>query len=360
MYTASYNHFEAVYHIDMPNNKLMMPPHFDPDKVGEVWKVAYQNRAEEAANWAKQYNIQPAANDSFRICLVAVDVQNTFCIPDFELFVGGRSGTGAVDDNQRLCEFIYRNLSEITQIVPTMDTHQAIQIFHSIFLVNENGEHPAPFTLISEEEIHKGMWKINPDICKSLKIDESYGKRHLLHYTKALKKGAKYDLTVWPYHAMLGGIGHALVSAVEEAIFFHGIARQSQPNVQIKGNNPFTEHYSVLGPEVMEDPDRKQIAERNTAFIKQLLEFDAVLIAGQAKSHCVAWTIDDLLEDLKNKDIQLAKKVYLLEDCTSPVVVPGVFDYTDQADEAFKRFSDAGMHVVRSTDPMASWPGIEG
>jgi nicotinamidase-related amidase len=88
------------------------------------------------------------------------------------------------------------------------------------------------------------------------------------------------------------------------------------------------------------------------------LEFDAVVIAGQAKSHCVAWTIDDLLQDVLAKDRRLVEKVYLLEDCTSPVVVPGVIDYTVQADAAFQRFSDAGMHLVRSTDPIAGWPGI--
>jgi nicotinamidase-related amidase len=79
-----------------------------------------------------------------------------------------------------------------------------------------------------------------------------------------------------------------------------------------------------------------------------------VIVAGQAKSHCVAWTIDDLLEE----EQRLAEKVYLLEDCSSPVVVPGVVDYTDEADAAFERFAAAGMNVVRSTDPMADWPGI--
>jgi nicotinamidase-related amidase len=54
----------------------------------------------------------------------------------------------------------------------------------------------------------------------------------------------------------------------------------------------------------------------------------------------------------------MAEKVYLLEDGSSPVVIPGVVDYTDQAAAAFQRYSDAGMHVVRSTDPVASWPGI--
>jgi nicotinamidase-related amidase len=337
---------------------LAIPPHFDPPKVGQVWRVPYQERAAQARAWAKKHGVRAAAEDRFKICLVVVDVQNTFCVPEFELYVGGRSGTGAVDDNRRLCEFIYRNLGVITQIAPTMDTHQAIQIFHSIFLVNEKGEHPAPYTLVSDEDVQKGRWKFNPAIARSLQIEPSYGQQHLKYYAKTLKKRGKYELTIWPYHAMLGGIGHALVSAVEEAIFFHSIARYSQPDFQIKGDNPLTEHYSVLGPEVLEDSEGKPIAKKNDAFVQKLLSFDAVIIAGQAKSHCVAWTIDDLLEGVRARDERLARKVYLLEDCSSPVVVPGVVDYTEQADASFQRFADAGMHVVRSTQPMESWPGI--
>lgn len=340
------------------SGELPIPPHFTPERVREVWRVPYEQRAREAAGWARHYEIRLAADDRYTICLVLVDVQNTFCIPGFELFVGGRSGTGAVDDNRRLCEFIYRNLGLITQICPTMDTHQAMQIFHAAYLVDDRGEHPAPFTSITEEDVRTGRWRFNAAVGPSLQIDEGYGQRHLLHYTRKLKESGKYDLTVWPYHAMLGGIGHALVPAVEEAVFFHAIARYSQPDVHVKGQNPLTEHYSVLGPEVVEGPEGAQIAQKSDKFFQKLLAFDAVVIAGQAKSHCVAWTIDDLLGEVLARDRRLVEKVYLIEDCTSAVVMPGVVDYTDQADAAFQRFADAGMHVVRSTDPVASWPGI--
>lgn len=342
----------------MARNEPSIPHHFDPDKMDKVWKVFYQERAEDARKWASQHKIKAAFEDKFRICLLLVDVQNTFCIPEFELFVGGRSGKAAVDDNRRLCKFIYRNLDVITQICPTMDTHQPVQIFHSIFLINEKGEHPAPFTPISMEDVENGVWKFNPDVAQTLNIDEVYGQKFLHHYTQKLKEGNKYDLSIWPYHAMLGGIGHALVSAVEEAIFFHSIARYALPDFQVKGSNPFTENYSVLSPEVLENADGDQIAEKNTRFIEKLLEFDAVVIAGQAKSHCVAWTIEDLLSEIAVTDSNLAQKVYLLEDCTSPVVIPGVVDYTDQADAAFQRFYDSGMKVYRSTDPLESWAGI--
>ena len=50
--------------------------------------------------------------------------------------------------------------------------------------------------------------------------------------------------------------------------------------------------------------------------------------------------------------------MYLLEDCTSAVVVPGEVDYTEEADAAFARFAEAGMHVVRSDTPIEEWPGI--
>lgn len=337
---------------------LPIPSHFDPKKVGEVWRVPYQERALEAEKWAREHHIPPAVKDRFRICLLLVDLQNTFCTPGFELYVGGRSGTGAIDDNRRLCAFIYRNLSLITEICPTLDTHQAMQIFHGIFLINDKGEHPSPFTLISVEEVERGVWKFNPALSDSLGISSKDGQGYLLHYTRQLRAGGKYDLTIWPYHAMLGGIGHALVSSVEEAVFFHTMSRWYRTDFQIKGDNPLTENYSVLSPEVMTDADAKPMAQKNTRLIQKLLQWDAVVIAGQAKSHCVAWTIDDLLEDISVRDQPLAEKVYLLEDCTSPVVIPGVIDYTDQGDAAFRKFADAGMHVVRSTEPIENWPGL--
>ncbi len=340
-------------------NPRPIPSFFAPAKVGEVWRVKYQELADKANEWRIRHGLKPAATDSPRICLMPIDCQNTFCIQGFELFVGGRSGKGAVEDNVRLCEFIYRNLEVITEIDPTMDTHTAMQIFHTIFWVNEKGEHPQPYTPISLDDVKNGAWRINPAVAYSVAKGNYAGlQNHALHYAQKLSDGGKYSLTVWPYHAMLGGIGHALVSAVEEAIFFHNIARNSQTGFEIKGGNPLTENYSVIKPEVITGADGNPIAQKNARFIEKLLKFDAIVIAGQAKSHCVAWTIDDLLAEILAQDASLAKKVYLLEDCTSPVVVPGVIDYTDQADAAFKRFADAGMRVVNTATPIEDWPGI--
>ena len=337
----------------LSQEQLTIPDHYEPEKVERVWRVPYQERAEQAHAWARKHGIPPAAEDDFRIALVCIDVQNTFCLPDFELFVAGRSGTGAVDDNKRLCEFIYRNLNRISEITCTLDTHTATHIFHPVFLVNDDGQHPDPLTLVTAEDVEHGVWKFNPALASTLGITPEFGQRHLEHYTRQLKAREKFDLTVWPYHSMLGGIGHALVSAVEEAIFFHSIARNSQTNFNVKGRHPLTEHYSALGPEVTEGPDGKKLAEKDDAILLKVQEFNAVFIAGQAKSHCVAWTVDDLLTQIQKTDPSLAQKVYLVEDCCSPVVVPDVVDYTDSANAAFERFAEAGMNVVQSTQPLA-------
>ena len=334
---------------------LPLPPHYQSARVGEVWRVPYAARAVEAEAWAERHGLRPVVEDRVRVALLAVDVQNTFCIPDFELFVGGRSGNGAVEDNQRLCEFIYRNLGVITQVFPTLDTHSAAQIFHPVFFTNAAGEHPAPYTLVSMQEIEAGVWRFNATLASTLGLEPDYVQEYLRHYTRTLIASGHYALTVWPYHAMLGSIGHALAPAFEEALFFHGIARRSQPDFQVKGDAVLTEDYSALGPEVTHDQDGRTIGGFNRALFEKLRTFDVILIAGQAKSHCVAWTVQDLLDALQAHAPAEIGKVHLLVDCMSPVVVPGAIDYTDIADAAFARFAAAGMHLVRSVDPIASW-----
>jgi nicotinamidase-related amidase len=172
----------------------------------------------------------------------------------------------------------------------------------------------------------------------------------VVHYAEALQESGKYALTIWPYHAMLGGVGHALVSSVAEALFFHSIARLAQTEIVIKGETPFTENYSVIGPEVLTGPMDEMLGVHDQRFIQDLQGYDRLVIAGQAKSHCVAWTVSDLLDDITATDPELAQKIYLLEDCTSPVVVPGVVDHTDVANAAYARFAKAGMHIVKSTE----------
>lgn len=331
-----------------------LPAHYDRKQVGKIWEPNYASLAEAAEKYAKQNRIKPASTDGTKIGVMAIDVQNTFCVPGFELYVGGRSGTGAVDDTRNLCEFIYGNLGKIYKIVPTMDTHTAQQIFHPTFLIDQKGNHPAPYTDIKAADVKSGKWRVNPAIMGRLPgVPYTWVQQYLLEYCTQLESNGKFGLTTWPYHAMLGGIGHALVPSFHEAAFFHSIARETDVDHEIKGGKMLSEMYSALRHEVLFAMGQP-VGQKSTSFIKALMSVDKLYIAGQAKSHCVAWTVSDLLDEIKavDKTMAMAKKVYLLEDCMSPVVVPGVVDHTDSANATFERFANDGMNIVKSTDPI--------
>ena len=335
---------------------LPVPPFAGLGRAGEVWAVPYAERVARAAAWGRENGVRAASEDDRRVALLLVDCQNTFCVPEGELFVAGRSGTGAVEDTRRIAELVYRRLGTITEIVCTLDTHTRAQIFHPFFWLDEAGGHPpGGATVVSAEDLDSGRYRVNPAAAAALGRTLSWLERHARHYVRRLDEIGRYPLTVWPYHAMIGGAGHALAATVEEAVLVHSVARGTQPRLVVKGGNPLTEHYSVFAPEVLEDVDNLPLGQRDHALIEHLLGFDAVLVAGQAKSHCVAWSMEDLLGDMRLGDPAARARFHLLEDCTSPVVIPGVVDYTEAADAAFAGFAARGMTISRSTDPAPAW-----
>lgn len=347
----------------------MNPKFYNPNNAG-AWSYDPNLRTlvEAAPEFRKQAGIKAAATDRKHVALLLIDAQRDFSFPEGTLYVGGRSGTGAVDDSRRTAEFIYREMGQITSIIPTMDTHEAFQIFTPSFWVDQNGNALQPHDIIDGNmQVIRGgnpsglRASVNPAITRDVIGADNYTwlQSQAEFYAAELARKGKYPLYVWPEHCVLGSMGHTLVGVVQEARMFHGYVRNAQNQAQVKGGNPLTENYSIFGPEVTARWDGKGVvAQKNSAFLNLLLQNDAVLIAGQASSHCVKSSIDDLLDEITAKDSALAKKVFVLRDLMSAVVVPGVVDFTDQADQALERYAAAGMHIVSSTDAMSSWPNV--
>ncbi len=318
----------------------------------------------EAHGWREAHGLSAAATDGFNLHLLLIDVQKDFCFPEGSLYVGGRSGHGAIEDSRRISEFIYRNLGALTNITTTLDTHFAYQIFFPSFWVDQDDQPLSAFREITREQLERGQVRPNPAMAKWL-CGGNYPwlLKQVKYYCEELERAGKYTLYLWPPHCLLGSDGHALAGVVQEARLFHSFVRGAQSWAEVKGGNPLTENYSVLRPEVLTRHDGQPLAQRNTQFLKTLLTADAVVIAGQAASHCVKSSIDDLLGEIVAQDAALARKVYLLTDCMSAVAIPdgkGGFaaDFTPQAEAALQRFADAGMHLVKSTEPLASWPDL--
>ena len=166
---------------------LPIPDFFDSERVGQLYRVPYETRAAEARAWARRHGLKPAAGDAPRVGLLLVDCQNTFCLPGGELFVAGRSGLGAVKDSWRLCQFLYGHLDRISEIILTLDTHTAIQVFHAHFFLDQDGNPPAAYTQITSGDLETGRYRVNPDAAAAAGLGEQALSRHALHYCRRLE-----------------------------------------------------------------------------------------------------------------------------------------------------------------------------
>jgi nicotinamidase-related amidase len=319
---------------------LPIPEFYDPAQVAGVYLERAALVADAAVAYQQQHAIPPATHDTYKIAAFGIDCQVGFCTPGASLFV-----PGAVEDMQRTLVWIYRNLDKLTGLLFSLDTHRVLQIFHPAWWRDRHGQHPAPFTPITYEEIHNGTWT------------PVAHRQECLEYCQKLEVSGKYVLTIWPYHVLLGGMSHTLVPALMEATIFHSLVRQQQAHFEIKGMHTLSENYSVLSPEVQE-LGGKTIGRFNEALLSMLLAYDRVYVFGQAKSHCVRSTLYDIRDHLQTMAASLTDKIWILEDAMSPVPpppiepLPSALDFPRVAEQAMAEFRQAGMHVVKTTDPI--------
>ena len=344
-----------------------LPSHYDPSHASQFgYRPDAQALFDAAVAFRRENHVLPAAADAVRTHLVLIDAQRDFCFPEGTLYVGGRSGRGAMDDNDRIARFVYGNLAAISEITCTLDSHLPFQIFFAPFWVDRDGRPLAPHRTLSVDEVRAGDVAPNPDIVDAVGApDLAWLTKQALFYCESLARAGKYVLYLWPPHVLVGGDGHVLAGLIQEARLFHAYVRGARNGVEIKGLHPLTENYSVFSPEVLLTHDGASLAARNGALLDSLLREDRLIVAGQASSHCVKSSIDDLLEAILERDAGLAKRVYVLEDAMSAVAVPdperpGAFlaDFTEAAEAALGRFHDAGMRIVKTTTPVSEWPGF--
>lgn len=343
---------------------MTFPSFYDPANAAR-WD--YDPPVSRIFTEASALGLSPAAEDAHKVALVIVDGQKDFCLPQGALYVGGRSGQGAIDDSRRIAEFIYRNLSTLSTVAVTVDSHLPWQIFFpSFWLVGENTPVPAhatieaneadQFTFTFDGQTHTPC-RPNPAAAQFTGGDVAALIRQCGYYCRELQRHGQYRLIIWPFHCLIGSEGWNLVGVLQEARLFHSFARQAHSPAEIKGTHPLSENYSVFGPEVLTHSDGSPMLERNERFMDLVLDHDRVVVVGQAASHCVKSTLDDLLSEIQARDPSLAHKLAVGVDMTSAVAVPDgqggfIADYTPQAEAAFARYAAAGMRLIRSTDDL--------
>ena len=265
-----------------------------------------------------------------RVHALIIDPQKDFCDPNGSLYV-----KGADDDMDRLALFVEKAIDKLADIHVTLDSHRNVDISHPMWWRDSGGNSPAPFTVITQEDVEKGRWTTT---------QPSAYKRSLA-YINALAATGRYPHVIWPEHCRIGSEGHGVWGKLLDATHAWERKRYAMVDFVTKGSNPWTEHFSAVKAEVP-DPDDPS-TQVNTRLIKTLEEADVVLLAGEALSHCMANSVRDVASEFG--DPAYVKKLVLLTDASSPVTSFEKFG-TDFVDEMVKK----GMRTATTSDALAT------
>lgn len=270
-----------------------------------------------------------------KICLLVIDPQVDFC----DQKEGALPVAGADEDMIKLAKMINKFGGNIDEIQVTMDSHYKIHIAHPRCWVDKNGNHPMPIFL---KPGNNNPMPLTMDMMESgeYRAYNTAWQERFHDYVKSLQENGRYALMIWPEHCIIGYPGQLLDPNFRMAIDawedkYHAIAPRTT-----KGSNPFTEHYSAVKADV-EDPKDPR-TRLNTKLIETLKEYDVILGAGEALSHCFANTMRDVFNEFSEEQV---KKFVLLEDATSSV--PGC---EQMGQDFINEYTAKGMQIAKTTD----------
>jgi nicotinamidase/pyrazinamidase len=300
------------------------------------------------------------------------------------------SGTGANDSKS----------SGIQRVIATLDTHQKLHIAHGCFWQKgdknaQKEEHPPPFTIISSQDVENGVWQprsdlmvlsagnnnnnnlsetvLDPTVFTDIETvvkeeeEEEDGEKtttldlqkYALEYTRRLERRGRFQLCIWPEHCLIGTTGHAMVDDVQQALQEWSNVTGRSVEWVFKGQHWLTEMYSALQADVPVSHD----TAFNTKLLDSLLGDAAaaaaadcknsssrhrqnrhhrLLVCGQAKSHCVNYTVRDLVSRWPPHRVG---EICLLQDCAS--AVPGFEDAARQFESDMRA---AGVQMTNAAN----------
>lgn len=307
---------------------------YDVGRVGTDYVPNIGAAVAAGAAYANSNNIPSALekNGSAKVLVWIIDLQKDFV---FTPAMGATlSVDGAIESAARGIKFIVDNTHLITGIAASLDTHVPFQIFYPTWWINQQGQQPPPYTMITSQDIANGVW--TPIIEPAWSIN----------YVRELETKGKKTLMIWPFHCMNGSWGHSLIPALSEAIAFHSAARMSQPEFLVKGMIAQTENYSPFEPEVK--VPNHPFGNLNTKFLDYSKQFDLIYVMGQARTHCVLEAMRSATKYFANQPDVISKFRFLM-DCTDNIQIP---ELVKAADLEFKRFEQMGVRMVTHAMPI--------
>lgn len=260
--------------------------------------------------------------------------------------------TGANEDMRRLAAMLGRVGNKINDIHVTLDSHRIIDIAHPALWVDQDGNHPNPFTIITEDDL---KMKVFYPRNSQMKLPDFEGRtlgEYVEWYVGQLTVGGNYPLMIWPPHCLIGSPGHSIQPELLAALTEWETKRFASVDFVTKGTNVWTEHYGGLQAEVPMASDPS--SGLNTQLLKVLGTADIVVVAGEALSHCVKATVTQIADNIGEEHI---RKFHILTDCSSsvdPVLDPAsgdvLVDFPQIAQDWLKEMEQRGMTLTTSEE----------
>ncbi len=254
--------------------------------------------------------------------LFVIDPQNDFCDPNGSLYV-----PGADSDMARLADMIDLAGGRIDHIILTADDHLPNDIAHPRFWADAEGNMMEPFSTVSADDVISGKAATAPE-CRDIAIS----------YLHQLEKSGKQHI-IWPMHCISGSWGADIDSSLMTSLMGWTGDTARHYRIVRKGYFPYTEHYGAFAAEV------PYAGEPSTQYNKELEneldQYDCILIAGEARSHCVMNTVAQLMAS----NPEIMRKTVMLSDAMSPVK-----GFEQAADSTFARAVELGARICTTAD----------
>ena len=355
---------------------MALPSFFDRRKAGLMFQpdLSIIEPAANASGW-DTVNADPARPN---IGVLWIDMQPDFCLEgpgefeaqvkkclgsvgvtdteplaaDIARVLGPSTGSlyvpGAQEDVAKTAEWLYNHGHAVTSIRASLDTHHIFSIFHPwSWWDDSTNNHPAPFTVITPDVLRAG--KIRPF---TMVLKDA------VEYVEYLAANGKPPLVLWPTHCVQFAAYRALMPLLAEAAMFWSMARIMEPKVLSKGQEGMTENYGIFSPEKTVPSSSYPTAQGlNLEVIQAIEKLDALFVFGQAKSHCVLTSLQQLFDGVDGRALNdnMKKRVYIVEDCMSsvpdtPLPDGSMIKFNEIAEAEFARFAAMGANIVTSND----------
>ena len=298
-----------------------------------------------------------------KTAIVIIDMQNDFIHKNGSLCVP--NGDKAA---KNIANFLKEN--DVDKIFASMDYHPKNNIASTEFWYDSENKHVKPFTEITLDDV------------LSKKVRSHYYKAYLIAYLKELEKKGK-KLIAWPPHCIQDTWGCDICDEINEIL-------KNKDNVEYikKGENPYTEHYSIFKAEVpicntsltgymylpcilettnvplisnITDDDKCALkmvnkdlyapisvnkdkvkediqneTTLNTKLLDELNSYDKVYICGVATDFCVKESIKDIIQNKPD----ICKKMVILKDCMASI---GDVDF--ESDDIYAKAIELGTEI---------------